>query len=76
MNAESLISSIIVSVIGLAIVAVLVSRNAQTANVIGASGSSLAGVIKAAVSPVSGGSSPFTLPSTLASISNFGAANN
>lgn len=63
MNAESLISTIIVSVIGLAIVAVLVSNKANTAKVIGASGSGLANVIGAAVSPVTGAKTPVTVTS-------------
>lgn len=43
------------AIIGVAILAVLVSRNAQTSNVIGAAGKSFASVIGAAVSPVTGG---------------------
>lgn len=50
------ISAIIAGVIGLAIVAILVSQRSQTASVIGSSGSALANVISAAVSPVSGAS--------------------
>ena len=76
MNVEDTISSVVVSVIGLAIVAVLVSRNANTANVIGASGSGLANVIKAAVSPVTGGGGTFVgtsgSPLSLLSNSTFG----
>lgn len=75
MNVESLISSVIVGVLGLAIVAVIVSQRANTAGVIGASGTGLANVIKAAVSPVTGGSSSgFSLPVTFPSASSFGAA--
>lgn len=40
-------------VIGLAIVAVLVSKKAETANVLKAGGGAFADIIKAAVSPVS-----------------------
>lgn len=78
MNPESLISSVVVAVIGLAIVAVLVSNRANTANVIGASGKGLAGVIQAAVSPVTGGGGVTlgALPQTLTSSASFGAANN
>jgi hypothetical protein len=80
MNFESLISTILVSVIGLAIVAVVVSNRANTASVIGASGTGLANVIAAAVSPVTGAtsaastgaSSGLPLPSTLFSNSTFG----
>lgn len=52
MEWEEFISSVIVAVIGLAMVAVLVSRRANTASVIGAAGGSLANVIGAAVAPV------------------------
>lgn len=45
---------VISAIIGLAIVAVLVSNNAQTASVIGAGGAALANDISAAVSPVTG----------------------
>ena len=48
--------AVIGAVITLAIVAVLVSRNAQTSSVISASGNALASVIKQAVSPVTSGS--------------------
>jgi hypothetical protein len=40
--------------VGLALVAVLVSKSANTSSVISTTGSSLAGVISAAVSPVTG----------------------
>lgn len=49
------IVTIAVAVVGLATLAVLVSRNANTAGVIKAGGSSFAEVLRAAVSPVSGG---------------------
>ena len=51
------IVAIVTGLIGVAIVAVIVSRNAQTPTVIGASGSALAQVIGAAVSPVTGSTS-------------------
>lgn len=53
MDFEELVSSIVVAVIGLAIVAVLVSKRANTASVIQATGTSLGGLIGAAVSPIS-----------------------
>lgn len=53
-NAISAILAIVGGVIGLAIVSVLVSKNAQTPQVLGAGGSALANVITAAVSPVTG----------------------
>lgn len=58
-------SAIGVAVIGLAIVSVIVSKNAQTPQVLQAGGSALASLINAAVSPVTqGGSSQsgFNLP--------------
>lgn len=51
------IAAIIASIIGLAIIAVIVSKNANTSSVINAGGSALGNVISAAVSPVAGGSS-------------------
>jgi PRD1 phage membrane DNA delivery len=50
------IISVIASVIGLAMVAVLVSQNAQTSTVITGAGTALSGIITAAVSPVAGSS--------------------
>lgn len=41
-------------VIGLAIIAVIVSKNARTADVIGATGSSFANILSAASAPVTG----------------------
>lgn len=49
--------SIIAGVIGLAIIAVIVSKNANTSSVISGTGSALSSIISAAVSPVSGSSS-------------------
>jgi hypothetical protein len=46
--------TVIAGIIGLAIVAVIVSRQAQTPNVLQAGGSALAQIIGAAVSPVAG----------------------
>lgn len=48
------IITIVAGVIGLAIVAVIVSQKAQTSTVISSSGSALSSIINAAVSPVSG----------------------
>lgn len=50
------IVAVIAGVIGLAIVAVIVSQNAQTPTIITNAGTALKGVIGAAVAPVSGGS--------------------
>lgn len=51
--------AVIAGMIGLAIVAVIVSRNAQTPQVLQAGGSALASIIGAAVSPVTGGGNTF-----------------
>lgn len=50
-------SAVIVAtgIITIAIIATIVSKNADTSNVIKSAGSALSGVVKAAVSPVSGG---------------------
>ena len=50
------ITTILTAIVGLAIVAVLVSRNANTANIVGTSGQAVTGLINAAVSPVTGSS--------------------
>jgi hypothetical protein len=57
MHPGVIITSALALVIGLAIVAVLVSKNAQTPTVLSSAGSALAGVITAAVSPVTQGGS-------------------
>lgn len=51
---ESVVT-IVVAIIGLATLAVLVSKNANTAGVIGAGGRALGGLIGVAVSPIAGG---------------------
>jgi PRD1 phage membrane DNA delivery len=55
-EALTLIGTTAAAVIGLAIVAVLVSKNAQTGSVISSAGTAFSSVIGAAVSPVSGSS--------------------
>jgi hypothetical protein len=45
--------AIVASIIGLAMVAVLVSKNAQTGTVLTSAGTALSGIIGAAVGPVS-----------------------
>lgn len=52
--------TIATAVVGIAIIAVLVSKNAQTGSVISSATSGFANDISAAVSPVSGGSFGFT----------------
>jgi PRD1 phage membrane DNA delivery len=57
--ADNLISSIVTvltAIIGIAIIAVLVSNRAQTAQVVGAGGNAFSQAIEAAVSPVTGNS--------------------
>lgn len=54
--------SILVAVIGLAIVAVIFSARSQTASVIGAAGSAFSGILQVAVSPITGGTSPAPAP--------------
>lgn len=62
------IITIVAGVIGLAIVAVLVSKNAQTPAVLTGAGTALSQVIGSAVSPVSGTqNSNFGSPSTITS---------
>ncbi len=49
--------TIAVAIVGVATLAVLVSRNANTAGVLKAGGSAFSEALRAAVSPVSGGNS-------------------
>lgn len=56
-NVTSAAIAVVAGIIGLAIVAVLVGRNSQTSSVIQSGGSALAGIINAAVSPVSANTS-------------------
>lgn len=51
--------SVIAGVIGLALVAVVVSKSANTSSVISSGGSALSSIISAAVSPVTGSSNQF-----------------
>lgn len=46
--------TVITAIIGVAIIAVIVSKNAQTGSVLTAGGSALSSVLKAATGPVSG----------------------
>ena len=50
------IVAIFMAIIGVAIVAVLVSKQANTANVLGSGGNAFSLILKTALSPVSGGS--------------------
>lgn len=47
--------TIATGIIGVAILSVIVSKNAQTPQVLNAAGSAFGGALRAAVSPVSGG---------------------
>jgi PRD1 phage membrane DNA delivery len=51
---EALVT-VLTAIVGLAIVAVIVSKNAQTGSVLAAAGNALSGAIGAAVKPVSDG---------------------
>lgn len=60
---DHLISSLVTvatAIVGVAIVAVLVSRNADTSNVIRSAGSAFADDLRAATGPVSGGFGGFS----------------
>lgn len=57
------IVGIVTAIIGLAILSVLVSKNANTAGVINAASSGLSKTIQAATSPVSGGLGGLSMPS-------------
>lgn len=48
--------AILTAVVGIAALAVIVSKQADTANVLGAAGKAFGGILGAAVGPVSGGS--------------------
>jgi hypothetical protein len=55
-----LVSSIALAFIGLAIAAVIVSKNSQTPSVISAIGTAFSSVITSAVAPVSGSTNPLS----------------
>lgn len=63
-NLSEPVVTIAVAIVGVAILAVLVSRNSQTPSVIQAAGSAFSGALGVAVSPITGGnqSASFTLP--------------
>lgn len=65
------IASILSAIVGVAILAVLVSKQANTAGVIGAGGNAFAQALSAAEAPVTGASgSGFNIPS-IGSLGNF-----
>lgn len=55
MKFADIIVGVLTSIVGVAIVAVLVSKNSQTGTVITDSGNAFGQIINAAVGPVSGG---------------------
>jgi len=59
---EQLVTSVVtvlLAIVGVAIIAVLVSKNANTTAVIGATSQGFSGALSAALSPVTGGSGNF-----------------
>ena len=56
-NAVGQIATVATAIVGVAILAVLVSRNSQTPAVITSAGNAFANSLKAATGPVTGGSS-------------------
>lgn len=60
MKSVDAITSVLVAVVGVAIVAVLVSKNAQTATVVTDAGKAFSQIINAAVGPVTSGASTIT----------------
>ena len=56
-KAVSAVIGIVTGVIGITILAVLVSQQSNTANVLTAAGTSFSGILKAAVSPITSGGS-------------------
>jgi hypothetical protein len=63
--------TVLTAIIGVAIIAVIVSKNAQTPQVLQAGGRSFAEALGAAVSPVTGGSLGFTGGSSLGALQNY-----
>lgn len=68
-NVSEPVVTVLAGLIGLAMVAVLVSRNAQTGNVIGAIGGAFSNAVSAATAPVTGNSAA---PNVTAGLSNNG----
>lgn len=62
---DTLIESVVtiaLAIVGVATLAVLVSRNAQTSQVISAGGSAFSGALEAAEAPVTGGNNDMFAP--------------
>lgn len=67
------IVSILVAIVGVATLAVLVSKNANTANVLTAGGKAFSGALSAATAPVTGGGTMPSFPfSTMGASNPFG----
>lgn len=67
-NITESIVTIAVAIIGLATLAVLVSRNANTAGVIREGGNAFTGALGTAISPITGGGGGFPRPNFSASL--------
>lgn len=63
--------TVLTAIVGVAIIAVLVSRNAQTPQVLQAGGSAFAAALGAATGPVTGGTLGFTGGSSLGNIQTY-----
>lgn len=61
---ESVVT-IVLALIGVAIIAVLVSNNANTGSVLGSAGKSFGGALGCALSPITGGSCGTSVTSTI-----------
>lgn len=55
--------TVIVAIIGVAIIAALVSKNANTSGVLSAGGSAFSGILKSALAPISGSAFSASVPS-------------
>lgn len=64
-NFSATLTAILVAIIGVSIVAVLVSKNAQTPQVLTAFGQTFGGILQVAVSPVTNSGSTGTLGNLL-----------
>lgn len=74
---KELFISVLTAIVGVAILAVLLSSKSQTSNVIGAASRGLGGLIATAISPITGASpGSFGTFSQNASSSSAGAGNN
>jgi hypothetical protein len=63
--------TVLTAIVGVAIIAVIVSKNAQTPQVLQAGGSAFAAALGAATSPVTGSSLGFTGGSALQGLQNY-----